>query len=317
MHVMKYTLFTILTLLSLLLDGCREGRIYGGQTANQSTLVKLADSTSADTPCDRINTKRLQLIAADSLRIYINKQRSESFSHKVSVYRLADTSKRHFVQDTACRKITIFYNGRINGYKVKVTARATNFHEINIALLEFKDKRGNKTWFEMSEYFDNYTFKHFEDSLLERVYNIDYTPREADKFLAYDTPFYFQDVNLDGEEELVFNSHLEGGRDNHACFVYSVSKKEFLTTPPFNLLTSGAEYDFKKRTITMFYSGGATYWTEYTYKFDCKATDPSKFDFYLKELVDCDDPTMSTYLYNSKGALISEKHEFIPEQNFK
>jgi hypothetical protein len=63
----------------------------------------------------------------------------------------------------------------------------------------------------------------------------------------------------------------------------------------------------------MFFSGGANLWTNYIFKFVRKASDPSKLDFYLEKLEDCDDPTISTYLYNSKGALVSEKHEFLPK----
>lgn len=56
------------------------------------------------------------------------------------------------------------------------------------------------------------------------VIELDYTAKlKSEEYLSDDSPFFFSDVDFDGEEEFIINRYKSGSRDSNAYDVYDVS----------------------------------------------------------------------------------------------
>lgn len=56
------------------------------------------------------------------------------------------------------------------------------------------------------------------------VIELDYTAKlESEEYLSDDSPFFFSDVDFDGEDEFVINRYKSGSRESNAYDVYDVT----------------------------------------------------------------------------------------------
>lgn len=56
------------------------------------------------------------------------------------------------------------------------------------------------------------------------VIELDYTVKlESEEYLSDDSPFFFSDVDFDGEDEFIINRYKSGSRESNAYDVYDVS----------------------------------------------------------------------------------------------
>lgn len=282
-------------------------------TESSSINKEEADTTTYD-PVSKIIIK---MSLKDSSEVINDKKYYETDTNERTVIELKGSSKIKYHIDSYHPKITINYKQKVNGYKVQViTGLDSSFVQRDTSIIEFSDKKGNKKYFLVYHFMDR-TFDEIIYNLgkarfcRDSSFYLDYKQIEKDRFLGYDMPFYFQDVNLDGETELVFNGYLQYCRDNHSLYVYSLSQNKFITTPPFDRMSSDAKYDVKKSTITWFSSSGAFYWGKYTYKFYRSSDNDSNINFYLNELVVCSGWILSTYQYNRKGEVTNTIHEHV------
>lgn len=144
------------------------------------------------------------------------------------------------------------YNAKIFGYKVTLRYydQGHFIPYIGKCYLEFEDSLGYKTLFYLNNYWDKYGVYDDEEELYAIRYDepyIDYTyPNEP---LANNTPFYFFDIDLDGEDELIFNEDINGN-SIYRCIPYSFSKRKFLNNFPFNQINSYVTYNLNDSTIT-------------------------------------------------------------------
>ena len=81
---------------------------------------------------------------------------------------------------------------------------------------------------------------------------MDYTAKlESEEYLSDDSPFFFSDVDFDGEEEFVINRYKSGSRDSNAYDVYDVTPYGYFirkTEIPFTELENGqCKFDYKKQ----------------------------------------------------------------------
>ena len=90
---------------------------------------------------------------------------------------------------------------------------------------------------------------------------MDYTAKlESEEYLSDDSPFFFSDVDFDGEDEFIINRYKSGSRESNAYDVYDISPYGYFirkAEAPFTELENGqCEFDSKNKTITVYGSNG-------------------------------------------------------------
>ena len=90
---------------------------------------------------------------------------------------------------------------------------------------------------------------------------MDYTTKlKSEEYLSDDSPFFFSDVDFDGEDEFIINRYKSGSRDSNAYDVYDVSPYGYFiqkTEVPFTELENGqCKFDSENKTITVYGSNG-------------------------------------------------------------
>lgn len=126
-------------------------------------------------------------------------------------------------------RIFIKYRQTVNGYTVKVMCMLYN--------LPYDKERECEIWGEALLYFEKEDSKFcvynesFSDSILYYENKqepkdgltliLDYLPKKEDEYLSHNSPFFFSDIDFDGEEELVINNWRNGIR---YCNTYDVYK---------------------------------------------------------------------------------------------
>ena len=266
----------------------------------------------SDTTIYDYSSKRIiKMNSKDSTEAFEDKIYYEKDTNEITVFELTNLKEVESIKKSLAQRITLVYNQRINGYKVRVVSGNNKDNSEKLkSIVEFTNQKGDKKYFLVIDFFDFnlngivydfYKKQIYKDTTIYR----DYKQIEQDRFLGYDTPFYFQDVNLDGDLELVFNGYYQHDRDNHALFVYSISQNKFLTDPPFDRMSSQAKYDFKNNTITWYSSSAANYFAKYVYGFYRPMNDKAKYVFYLKELDVCSGNIYSKYQYTKQGEVIN------------
>lgn len=173
------------------------------------------------------------------------------------------TDKTPVPQDFECfnqPRVFIKYKQPINGYTVKVMCMPYECYD---------KERETEIWgsallcFE-KEYSRFYVYNEsFSDSILYYVnkesvkdglvLNIDYLPKQKDEYLSENSPFFFQDLDFDGTEELVINNWRQSIRYCNTYDVYriDIGGSELITTPPFYKISNYmTEFDSIKKTIT-------------------------------------------------------------------
>ena len=93
------------------------------------------------------------------------------------------------------------------------------------------------------------------------VIELDYTAKlESEEYLSDDSPFFFSDVDFDGEDEFIINRYKSGSRESNAYDVYDVSPYGYFmqkTEVPFTELENGqCKFDSENKTITIYGSNG-------------------------------------------------------------
>lgn len=308
---MKYSIFfiIILTIFACTHKNAKknEGKVIDQISKSISEVKEESDTTIYDYSSKRI----IKMNSKDSTEAFENKIYYEKDTNEITVFELTNVKEVESIKQSLAQRITLIYKHNINGYKVRVVSGNNKDNSEKLkSIVEFTNSKGYKKIFLVIDFFDFnlneivYNFSKQNKQKDTTIYE-DYRQIEKDKFLGYDTPFYFQDVNLDGDLELVFNGYYQHDRENHALFVYSMSQNKFLTDPPFDRMSSQAKYDFKNNTITWFSSSAANYFAEYVYGFYRSMKDNTNYNFFLKELNVCSGNIYSKYQYTKQGEVIS------------
>ena len=154
--------------------------------------------------------------------------------------------------------IYIKYKQPINGYTVKVMWLQDS--EVGNALFCL-EKQGIQYYYFAEKWTDKILYDKGNTYPNNTVIELDYTAKlESEEYLSDDSPFFFSDIDFDGEDEFVINRYKSGSRDSNAYDVYDVSPYGYFiqkTEAPFTELENGqCEFDSKNKTITVFGSNG-------------------------------------------------------------
>lgn len=180
------------------------------------------------------------------------------------------------IEYTDCvRPIYIKYKQPINGYKVYITWWM-NYCYSGFALLKFVDCRGNeffltnealhidfeKVWEEASNYFiiPN-TYSSAANTAPKQVYTINYqTNKHPKDSLDYNAPFFFSDVDFDGQQELVMTLHRTGQRftDEYQVykFGYGYGYIREVKAEPYVSFDGLTEFDYHNKKVIIHHSAG-------------------------------------------------------------
>lgn len=140
-------------------------------------------------------------------------------------------------------RVFIKYKQPVNGYAVTVMCLPYNY--------TYDKEMDTEIWGNALICFEKddsrfYVFNDsFSDSILyyaneiEPINNmkleLDYLPKSANEYLSHNSPFFFSDVDFDGEEELIINNWRCGIRYCNTYDVYkiTINGTEQLTEAPF------------------------------------------------------------------------------------
>ena len=99
---------------------------------------------------------------------------------------------------------------------------------------------------------------------LTKVYPVEYSGKDSlfDSFRGNSVPFFFEDIDFDGKDELIVVDFGTGQKwvDDYKVYkpIYKDGKMYNLETEkPFNMLDQKATFNKENRTIDVFLSGGA------------------------------------------------------------
>lgn len=157
--------------------------------------------------------------------------------------------------------ILIKYNQPVNGYDVTVlcfpyAADKDREHEIvGKAIMTFDSE--DKPCFTV---YNNF----YSDSILyyvnEREYEngeilrLDYYPKKQKEYLSRNSPFFFSDIDFDGQEELVINNWRNGIRNSNSYQIYKIGETNESLEPvvysPYNKMNDyNTVFDSIRKTI--------------------------------------------------------------------
>ena len=188
-----------------------------------------------------------------------------------------------FDDELKCFKPRIFikYKQPVNGYDVTVMCLPYNYtydkeRETEIwgnALLYF-EKEDNRFYIYNESFSDSVLYYVNEQEVRDNmILELDYLPKSTKEYLSHNSPFFFSDVDFDGEEELIINNWRCGIRYCNTYDVYKITNNEVkqLTEAPFinptgKISDYNTEFDSIGKTITVHKRTGSVYYDGY-YKY--------------------------------------------------
>lgn len=194
---------------------------------------------------------------------------------------------QHNVDDVTIHPVYIKYKQKVNGYQVYVTWFMEEFGEIypSFAILKFVDSVSIFTVSSEAFYIDNmdkivsdsldtfFNKYHYYPKEYRFIHNFDYhtNPNPKDS-LDYDAPFFFSDVDFDGEQELVITSYKSGQRFADGYKIYK--SNEYSRNPyaevkeiPYTHFDSFTRFDYKNKKVILESHCGASDYHKTIYKY--------------------------------------------------
>ena len=157
--------------------------------------------------------------------------------------------------DTVSQSITLMYKRPVNGYNVSVEWLGAEIIDDDLAfgkvLIHFKKNDGTGFTVYHSGYWDEGLKVSDIKSKGNKTIELEYIPKD-DMYLATRSPFYFADMDFDGQDELVVVGWKGGRQYAHTYDVYDISDyyADKKTTPPFdNVELDITTLDPKKKQI--------------------------------------------------------------------
>lgn len=133
----------------------------------------------------------------------------------------------------------IHYRQYINGYKVEVEWLKGDYIDEHLVfgdvLIHFIKEDGKGYTVHNPMYWDERLNAKEVRTKTGATFEIDYTLKN-DKYLATNTPFYFEDMDFDGKDELVVVEWKGGRQSAHVYVVYDINDyyADKITSPPFD-----------------------------------------------------------------------------------
>lgn len=266
---------------------------------NQNQIIKLPNNQSLFYSLNplEIHSKDNEPLDIDGVLL---KSKGELFlysrDHRDSMYIVSKSSKdRKFTYedlslyhesvkrgDSPC--IFISYNQKVNGYKVNVMWFPFDIQYIDQspAILHFQNDTSGFYIYNPS-FLETGVYEKFKKNSLkdgDTIY-VNYTPKESSEYaedFGYladnNIPFFFQDVDFDGEDELLITNWQCGSKGSSTYDVYKVNQYyEYrldmikLTDAPFYKMENGqTEFNPKEKTIKLHLNFNAYEYAIHTYK---------------------------------------------------
>jgi len=190
-------------------------------------------------------------------------------------------------------RIFIKYKQPVNGYDVTVMCLPYNYtydkeRETEIwgnALLYF-EKEDNRFYIYNESFSDSVLYYVNEQEVRDNmILELDYLPKSTKGYLSHNSPFFFSDVDFDGEEELIINNWKWGIRHCNTYDVYKITNNDVkqLTEAPFinptgKISNYNSDFDSVNKTITIHKRTGSAYYGGY-YKYSLvKRVDLNSYD---------------------------------------
>ena len=190
-------------------------------------------------------------------------------------------------------RIFIKYKQPVNGYDVTVVCLPYNYtydKERNTeiwgnALLCF-EKKDSRFYIYNESFSDSVLYYVNEQEVRDNmILELDYLPKSTKQYLSHNSPFFFSDVDFDGEEELIINNWKCGIRHCNTYDVYKITNNDVkqLTEAPFvnptgKISNYNSEFDSVNKTITIHKRTRSTYYGGY-YKYGLvKRVDLNSYD---------------------------------------
>ncbi|WP_368228449.1 hypothetical protein [Bacteroides caccae] len=190
-------------------------------------------------------------------------------------------------------RIFIKYKQPVNGYDVTVVCLPYNYtydKERNTeiwgnALLCF-EKKDSRFYIYNESFSDSVLYYVNEQEVRDNmILELDHLPKSKNEYLSHNSPFFFSDVDFDGEEELIINNWKCGIRHCNTYDVYKITNNDVkqLTEAPFvnptgKISNYNSEFDSVNKTITIHKRTRSTYYGGY-YKYGLvKRVDLNSYD---------------------------------------
>lgn len=152
-------------------------------------------------------------------------------------------------------EVLIKYKSPVNGYNVVVEWLGADIIDESLAfgdvLIHFKKNDGTGFTVHNIAYWDEGLNVSDIETKTSKTIELEYIPKN-DKYLATRSPFYFADMDFDGQDELVVVGWKGGRHYAHIYDVYEISDSNAhkKTTPPFdNVELDITTFDPKKKHI--------------------------------------------------------------------
>lgn len=186
------------------------------------------------------------------------------------------------------RCVTVHYKQEVNGHDITIRIDSLGYYYGYPAEMHFKNKERG-----FSITVGNYNDAYLKCPLLpKKHYEIDYEPwlkggfNDKENFSA--CPFFFYDIDFDGEDELLVTIWGGGAGNTHAYAVYDgiVEGKPYLKDyPPFSDIDRTIVVDERVQTISLFFDGGnGAYGCEVYKRMDsCPVLDSASFSRPMSE----------------------------------
>lgn len=151
--------------------------------------------------------------------------------------------------------LLIKYKSPVNGYNVVVEWLGAEIIDEYLAfgdvLIHFKKNDGTGFTVHNIAYWDEGLKVSDIEPMCNKTIELEYIPKD-DMYLATRSPFYFADMDFDGQDELVVVGWKGGRQYAHTYDVYDISdfRAHKKTTPPFDTIESRiTTFDPKKKQI--------------------------------------------------------------------
>ena len=185
-----------------------------------------------------------------------NKSNKNALAQKWAQQNIINNIDLNQATDTIVQPVVLIkYKSSVNGYNVVVEWLGADIIDESLALgdvvIHFKKNDGTGFTVYHSCYWDEGLKVSDIKSRGNKTIELEYIPKN-DKYLATRSPFYFADMDFDGQDELVVVGWKGGRHYAHIYDVYDISgsgahKK---TTPPFDTIESRiTTFDPKKKQI--------------------------------------------------------------------
>lgn len=256
------------------------------------------ENQHASTPTERISVSHIASI-------------SNSILHSDTCNLAAKEVEKEMVltsteQHNDLPQIHIEYKQKVNGYKVSVLwlsyCEVGEEAEMGQAIMHFVGDNRNDfyvycPWYsDFHLYLNDYIIKERDKIVLDYI-------NKNDEYLADLSPFYFSDMDFDGEDELVIANWHCGIKGGHSYDVFDIYPYEAIkkTLPPFdNIERYFTQFKPEEKTIINYradvYSAEYLYYTLKPYDtFDENGEIVTKKDFILDKVECIEDNQKSVY----------------------